>query len=143
MGAGYKGGFGNTNGEKKHQNNIETSQKSKSKPIIDFGSISNNAKAMSSKYPIDNGYFGTKGKNHRVIYSKNQYETASDFYSRISRGGSEKSLPNNKGKINYLEDGTKIVYRPKTSTPDSPAVEITVYYPNSVRGQKIHFLKEK
>jgi len=142
MGAGYKGGFGHTNGERKHQNNVASSN-NKAKNPVDFGSIQNNARAMSHIYPMTNGYFGQKGKNHRVIYSKNQYETASDFYSRITRGGVEKSLPNNKGKINYLEDGTKVVYRKKTSTPNSPAVEITVYYPNSVRGQKIHFLKEE
>ena len=142
MGAGYHGGFGNTAGENKHKNNVDTIKKSKCKYLANFGTIDSNAKAMSSIYPMKNGYFGVKGKNHRVIYSKDQYRTASDFYLRISHGGSEKSLPNNKGKISYLEDGTKIVYRPKTSTPDSPAVEITIYYPNSVRGQKIHFLKE-
>lgn len=142
MGAGYHGGFGKTKGENNHQKIIENS-KNKANTSVDFGSIENNARAMSHKYPMINGYFGVKGKNHRVIYSKNQYETASDFYSKITCGGVEKNLPNNKGKINYLEDGTKIVYREKTSTQQSPAVEITVYYPNNVRGQKIHFLKEK
>ena len=111
MGAGYHGGFGNTKGDRKHQENTTNSSKNKSNPIRQLGNIVDNASAMSHKYPMTNGYFGEKGKNHRVIYSKDQYETATDFYSRISRGGAEKSLPNNKGKINYLEDGTKIVYR--------------------------------
>ena len=33
MGAGYNGGFGHTDGEKKHQNNIESSKKSSEKLI--------------------------------------------------------------------------------------------------------------
>ena len=143
MGAGYHGGFGNTNGEKAHQNNTSTSNNKSTHSFIRFYTIQDNAIAMSHTYPMTNGFFGVKGKNHRVIFSEDQYKTAADFYSRITRGGVEKALPNNKGKITYLKDGTKIVYRQKTSTPDSPAIEITVSAPNIVKGQKIHFLKEK
>ena len=39
MGAGYKGGFGHTNGEKTHQKNLETTKKS-STSLVDKNIVS-------------------------------------------------------------------------------------------------------
>lgn len=133
MGTGYHGGFGNSKGEKRHEVN----------PLKSYGRIEDNVKVMLSRFPIKNGKFGEKSKNCQVIYCKNQYKTALRFYKLISRGGIEKDLPNKKGKIVLLSDKTVIVYRKYTSTKDSPAVEITIKHPSDVKGQKIHFEKEK
>ena len=105
--------------------------------------ILNNAKAISHKYPYTkNGYFGEKGKNVRIIKAPNADIAAQDFYKGISKGGKEEPLANGKGVRNILDDGTMIVYRPVTSTPNSPAVEIRKSSTLEIRNQKIHFLSE-
>ncbi len=133
MGAGYHGGFGHTKGSEKHIK----------KQLKNYTTIENNVKAMHSEFPLVNGKFGRKGINCQVIYSKNQYDTALRFYKLISDGGMEKDLPNKKGKIVFLPDKTIIVYRKYTSTKNSPAVEITIKHPSAIKGQKIHFEKER
>lgn len=138
MGAGYHGGFGKTYGSKSRQN---VSQENKS--LKKSATIERNVKAMCLEFPLTNGKFGQKGKNCRIIYSENQYKTALRFYKLISKGGIERDLPNNKGKIVFLSDKTIIVYRKYTSTKDSPAIEITIKHPSDIKGQKIHFEKEK
>lgn len=70
MGAGYHGGFGNTAGENKHKNNVDTIKKSKGKYLANFGTIDSNAKAMSSIYPMKNGYFGVRGKTIELYIVK-------------------------------------------------------------------------
>lgn len=102
-----------------------------------------NVEAISQKYPLNpNGYFGEKGKNHRVIKSNDPIRTSEDFYKTISHGGTAHPLPNGKGVQTVLNDGTRIVYRVKTSTPDSPAVDITVSIESPVKKQKIHFIRK-
>lgn len=68
MGAGFHGGFGNTEGACRQS------------------SIGNNANSMKAMYPITkSGYFGEKGKNCRVIFSDSPQATSIDFYNRISK----------------------------------------------------------
>lgn len=112
-----------------------------------------NVDKMRDDYPLDEqGYFGKKGKSKgkpaqkqavRVIESDNQYRTAKDFYSKISKGGKESRLANGKGKRNDLPDKTTIIYRKKTSSPNSPAVSLKTNQSSKVKSQKIHFEKEK
>lgn len=105
--------------------------------------FSKNVEKVSKKYPLNpSGYFGEKGKNHRVIVSDNPIETSVDFYKTISCGGKESQLSNGKGVQTVFEDGTRIVYRVITSTPDSPAVDITVNIESPVKKQKIHFIRK-
>ena len=116
------------------------------------GTVDYNAHKMRKKYSTTKGgYFGEKGKSKgkaskkepvRVIRSKNQFATANDFYSKISKGGKEKSLSNGHGKQKIMKDGGRVVYREKTSTPDSPAVNLSEMQ-GKVKNQKIHFEKEK
>lgn len=128
MGTGYHGGFGNTYGNR-------------NRPKY---TIEENAKAMRKRYPLTKeGLFGVKGKNTRVIYCHDQFATAQDFYARISRGGTAFPLSNGKGIKNILYDGTIIVYRVITKTPNSPAIEIKIMTPKKIINQKIHFLKEE
>lgn len=128
MGAGYHGGFGRTEG-------------SRNKPNY---TIDKNVQGMKKYYPVtETGKFGVKGKNQRIIYSKDQFATAEDFFERIARGGEQTKLPNGKGIKSVLSDGTTIVYRVITSTASSPAVEIFISQPSSIVDQKIHFIKEE
>lgn len=121
--------------------------KQKKKDTVDY-----NAHKMRRKYPLNKqGYFGKKGKSKgkpgqkqvvRVIESGNQYKTAKDFYSKISKGGKENPLPNGRGKRKELSDKTAIVYREKTGTPNSPAVSLNTPKTSKVESQKIHFEKK-
>ena len=133
MGTGVYGGFGNTTGNQNNEQTENTAEK--------INSIVSNAEAMKQTYPINkNGYFGEKGKNCRVIKSANPVATSKDFYTRISKGGQEAPLSNNHGVMTVLPDKTRIVYRVITSTKGSPAVEIIVTSPKTVKTQKIHFI---
>ena len=106
-------------------------------------SIVNNARAIAHKYPYTkNGYFGQKGRNVRIIRAPNANIAAADFYQGISNGGKEEALANGHGVRSVLDDGTMIVYRPTTSTRDSPAVEIRNSGASEIHDQKIHFLSE-
>ena len=103
------------------------------------GTVDYNARKMRKEYPTTKGgYFGVAGKNRRVIYSKNQYEESRRFYSKVSRGGNESPLPNKHGVRKIMRDGGVVIYREKTSTPDSPAVDFGKMK-GKVRNQKIHF----
>ncbi len=105
-------------------------------------SVSDNAKKVSKKYGLkDNGFFGTKGKNSRIFKCDDPLKESADFYSKISKGGKEDVLPNGKGVRSTFEDGSRVVYRKKTSTPDSPAVEISITIYDGIKKQKIHFIK--
>lgn len=117
------------------------------------GTVDYNAHKMRRKYPLnEQGYFGKKGKSKgkpgqkqvvRVIESENQYKTAKDFYSKISKRGKESLLPNGRGKRKDLSDKTAIVYREKTGTPNSPAVSLNTPKSSKVENQKIHFEKRR
>lgn len=107
---------------------------------------------MKKKYPLnEQGYFGKKGKSKgkpgqkqvvRVIESRNQYKTAKDFYSKISKGGKENPLLNGRGERKDLADKTAIVYREKTGSINSPAVSLNTPKNSKVKSQKIHFEKK-
>ena len=88
-----------------------------------------------------NGYFGTKGKNTQVFKSSDPLKSSSDFYKRISKGGQKLVLSNGKGVQTVFPDGSRVVYREITKTPNSPAVSITVTNPKKIKSQKIHFIK--
>ncbi len=110
---------------------------------VNANSIVSNANAMKTTYPLNkNGYFSEKGKNCRVIKSKDPIATSKDFYNKIAKGGKELSLSNKHGVMTVLPDKTRIVYRIITSTKGSPAIEITVTSSTMVKKQKIHFISE-
>jgi len=110
-----------------------------SKPITSVTDNYELAKAYQS--PNGNGMFGIKGKNSRIYKSSDQYESAADFYARISRGGKETVFGGNKGLMSKFDDGSRVMYRVITSTADSPAVEIKMLSNGKV--QKIHFILEE
>ena len=105
-------------------------------------SISDNIESVAKKYNLnEKGLFGEQGKNTRIFKCDDPIESSNDFYQRISNGGKHTALPNGKGVQTVFDDGTRIVYRIKTSTPGSPAVQISVTVYQGVKNQKIHFLK--
>ena len=105
-------------------------------------SVADNTKSVAKKYKLGkNGYFGTKGKNTRIFKSNDPIKSSADFYKKISKGGSERVLPNGKGVQTTFSDKSSVVYRVITKTPNSPAVEITVKTPGKIKPQKIHFIK--
>jgi len=109
-----------------------------SKPITSVTDNYELAKAYQS--PNGNGMFGIKGENCRIYKSSDQYESAADFYARISRGGQELRFMNNKGIFTRFDDGSIVSYRVVTNTKNSPAVEIQLVA-NGKR-QKLHFILE-
>ncbi len=109
---------------------------------IDMHTLEDNLPIVEKQYPLSKaGYFGEKGKNVRVIQTKDPINTSQDFYNKIGKGGELLVLSNGKGTMTILSDGTRIVHRLITSTEGSPAVEITVSGCNRVKNQKIHFVK--
>lgn len=105
-------------------------------------SIEENAKPLAQKYGLSqSGYFGTKGKNCRIIITSTPEDTSLSFYKQLGKGGHTTPLNNNKGTMTILDDNTRIVHRLSTSTKDSPAIEITISGSPLVKDQKIHFIK--
>ena len=128
MGLGYKGDTG-------HQH-----------------SIGENIPDVSKDYPVNNGYFGTKGDSSdnsiRHIESDDPSATAKDFYDRIAHGGIENDIldknGNIKGATTKMADGTVVTWREVSSSDGSPAVDINSKKSTESGGlkvQKIHFVK--
>ena len=109
-----------------------------SKQIRQRGTVDYNAHKTRRKYPLnEQGYFGKKG-NTRVIVSNDQNQEAKCFYAMISKGGKEKPLPNGHGVQKMMKYGGTVVYREKTSTLNSPAVNLG-NMKGKIKNQKIHF----
>ena len=125
MGTGHSGNYSGTKGA----SNSATKS-----------NIAENAKALAAKYGLTtHGYFGTKGKNCRIITTGTPVATSTQFYQQIGKGGTTIPLSNGKGTMTVLGDGTRIVHRIVTSTPGSPAVEISISGSPLIQDQKIHF----
>ena len=58
-----------------------------------------------------------------------------------SQGGIEKPLTNGKGVQTIFDDGSRVIYRVNTSTPNSPAIDIKITIYSGIKKQKIHFIK--
>ena len=112
-----------------------------------YYSITDNVSSVSNTFKYQNGYFGEQGsgKRVRVIYSVDPASTGKDFYDQITYGGIEKDLPNDKGKVTYMADGSIITYRPTTKSDNYPGVDINISKSTNsgeLKQQKIHFGKE-
>lgn len=114
----------------------------KAKEVAKSTSVTDNIKSVAKKYGLNkSGYFGAKGKNSRVFKSNDPIKASADFYKKISKGGKQSKLPNGKGVQTIFSDGSRVVYRVKTSTPGSPAVDISISIYSGIKKQKIHFIK--
>jgi len=52
--------------------------------------------------------------------------TAKKFYRKLSTGGQQSPLTNGRGTKADFDDGSRVVFRPVSSSDGSPAVDITV-----------------
>ena len=84
MGAGFKGGFGYTDGEKKHQNNIESSKKS-SVSLIDE-SLIKELKDNNIKFSEKDVLFITKDKNNQTVWIEKGNESAGFEHIKVRHG---------------------------------------------------------
>lgn len=112
-----------------------------------FHSISDNISSLKKSFKYNNGYFGENGTSNRVriIYGNDPASIGKEFYDKISFGGIEKNLPNGKGKITYMADGSIITFRPTTKSDNYPGVDINISKSTDsggIKQQKIHFEKE-
>ena len=112
-------------------------------------SISENLKNIKENYAFSNGWFGSRGNSSREstrhIESENPIFTSKDFYDKLTKGAIGKNLPNGKGKVSKMKDGSIISYRPISSSDGSPAVDINIRKSNNsggIKQQKIHFVKK-
>lgn len=113
-------------------------------------SISENVSEIRLEYSFSNGYFGTTGtstrESTRHIESDNPLSTSKDFYNKLTYGATEKTLPNGRGVIAKMSDGTIVTYREISSSDGSPAVDINIKLSKNsggVKQQKIHFVKRR
>ena len=107
-------------------------------------SIEENVESVRKTYELhEDGYFAERGvKPHiREFVSETPQSSAKDFYHKLGKGGKESDIPGGIGLRRRLDDGTWVNIRLKTSTPDSPAVQISSSASKMVKNQKVHFLK--
>jgi hypothetical protein len=115
-----------------------------------YRSLRENLPEVNKSYiQSTDGFFGEVGKagvsEIRQIDVDDVISESRKFYDTIAYGGIETKLPKGNGVRTELRDGTIIVYRVITSTPNSPAVEINVRRSNDNCGlkyHKIHFEKK-
>ena len=106
------------------------------------------------------GFFGEKAnRTVRHIFGKDPLATMKDFVEKATKGADIKELANGKGFIARFSYGFQIIYREKSSSDGSPALEIwtNIRTKNSsstveieisgqkfkIRYQKIHFVPEE
>lgn len=114
-----------------------------------YRKFSENYDNIEKNYNVENGYIGNKGKSsksrNREIEADDPIKASQELYDTLSYGGIETKLPKNKGDKTTMKDGTVIVRREITSTPNSPAVEINITKSTEkgkLKSQKIHFTKK-
>ena len=107
--------------------------------------LDTNIRQAAKKFPMnDAGEFGKKGRGSRIIEATNPNKAANSFWRILANHG-EIDHPRRGVHRATFNDGSIIVYRPVTSTPRSPAVEISIFNPRlpNSRPQKIHFIRKE
>ncbi len=102
---------------------------------------SRNMSDMALHHEIDaKGLFGKpgKGKDVRIVESYDPMGTVMDFFEKISDGARVNTMNNDSALYCFLDDGVRINFRPYSSSPESPAVDIHIYSVDKI--QKIHFV---
>lgn len=118
--------------------------------VVHYRSIRDNLDKVTNEYHYSNGYFGTNGEGRkgysRHIISENPVKTANIFYKKLTLGGIEKEMPNNKGVFSKMKDGTVVSYREHSTSDGTPVVEINIKnssIDSGIKEQKIHFVKKE
>lgn len=110
--------------------------------------ISDNISTVANSFEYQNGYFGERGTSSRVrvIHDNDPIMAGIELYNTIAFGGIEIDLPNGKGKITYMADGSIITFRPTTKSNNYPGVDINISKSTDsggIKQQKIHFEKSR
>ncbi len=111
-------------------------------------SIGQNLLPMKNKFGFSNGYFGMNdGKSSnwvRTITTEDPIGQAKSFFSCLTYGGIDISTK----EITRIKthDGSIVTMRLKTSSVDSPAVDINIRnssHTGGIKYQKVHFTVPK
>ena len=115
--------------------------------IVSDKNLEQNAEFANDLFKMtESGNFGDSGKSKgvRCIYSSDPMADSLELFERLGRGAkNDDTFTVEGGTRRYLGDETSIIHRSRTSTPDSPAVEIHDPGTDKIRKQKIHFIFEE
>ncbi|MBQ9043408.1 MAG: hypothetical protein IJ111_11430 [Eggerthellaceae bacterium] len=107
--------------------------------------LDQNAEFANELFKInDVGLFGERGqKGARLIRSSDPAADSLELFERLSRGAENDLDGVPEGMtMRWLQGGTTVTHRSFTSTPGSPAVQISYSTTDKLQDQKIHFLEE-
>lgn len=109
--------------------------------------FSDNLPDLVKVYPLDHGHFGKPSdKKHsiaRIIESDDPVREAERFY-RLATEGAKERKDKEGFHLAQLKDGSFITFREVSSSEDkSPAVDINLVPPKSIKTTKIHFVKKE
>lgn len=137
MGSGWHGGFPS----------IAASQ-------AEAHTLNDNLADLKKEFTLHaNGYFGDIGQTKNTVRNRNissadPLESAQRFFSL----GAEQAVHINelrnadgshKGYVATMRDRTVMTYRWTSTSDGSPVVEINIKPGGSIKGQKIHFIKQE
>jgi len=110
-------------------------------------SLAGNFQKARDHFPTTlGGYFGTgrSGGKTRQIQSSDPMATAQKMFKTLSKGGKTALLPKPGAMTAVFKDGSRVNFRPTSTSDGSPVIEIA--FPKPPRGipasQKIHFVKD-
>lgn len=112
---------------------------------IEDASLENNILTNKNELKFhDNGRFGDEIRNGiDNYYSEEPMKDAMKCYKKMAYGGKRDIRSNNKEAIfSRFQDGSFVQFRPISSFPESPVVELRVGFIDSNKMRKIHFTKK-
>ncbi len=111
--------------------------------------IADNLPDVEKRFPLSpSGMFGKKGHGARVIETKSPVGTAYELFNRLVEGY-DKIEPiqykdgKRKGCKAYMNDGSVITFRKRSTSDGSPAVDIKIETQGRVKSHKVHFVKKE
>lgn len=110
--------------------------------------LADNLADVTKHFPLTaDGLFGRKGKGARVIETTSPIGTAYEFFNRLIEGYATIHPINytdgkRKGCKVYMNDGSVITFRRKSTSDGTPAVDINIKTVGRVKPQKVHFVKK-
>ena len=108
---------------------------------IEGWSIDKNYVANKEKYPLREyrnlGDYSRKGINNRV--TEDPMNEAMSWYKDLAYGGRRNIRTEGDAIYSEFEDGSFVQFRPISSKPNSPVVELNIVKSDYLKTQKIHF----
>lgn len=109
------------------------------------GNLAANIKDLASKYALSpGGRFGKPGTSGRARYLQVEQpgHVAKEFWDKLGKGGVISKIEGGKGFISVFPDGSRVVYRPKSTSDGSPTVDIN-HKSSGSSHYKVHFVKDQ